>query len=509
MTDSLTPQLKIHVEETLAEPRIPSDDVPNFPQMQAAFNQATGWNLRFESRQRDDDSMSPAAPGKLIAEMAPQSPPASRDGAESLANSISRLFGELHNARYALRQREAELAAGVPVQPHPEEGLHLAARLESVLKAGAESLGCQAVAAYMLDDATTHLKMRACWGLPRDRFVSPPRPLRGAIADLEALIGHAVVIDDAIMFPHWKCPEEKFGSALCVPISTPSSPLGTLWFYRDAAGSFDDQQTNLAELVAGRIAADLEREILLQQQLATRHVDRELQSAARWQHDRLPIISPLLSNWKVAGARLESDSAGGDFYDWAVLPDGRLALAVGEARAYGFEAALASTSFHATLKAHAAHRHTGKQLLSRINDTLWSSSAGDQHASLFYGLIDPDTGSLEHATAGGGLAVALRGPKMKVLAQEELPLGADPDACFRHRRHRIAPGEWLIVMSESLRGARLLSGGALNERVLAKVAKRRAQVSPDAMAENILLWVRANVDLQYAPDASLLVAKRD
>ena len=59
-----------------------------------------------------------------------------------LAGSIADLLGELLQTRHALRQREAELAAGVPVVPHREEEKHLAARLEAVLRAGVEAVDC-------------------------------------------------------------------------------------------------------------------------------------------------------------------------------------------------------------------------------------------------------------------------------------------------------------------------------------------------------------------------------
>ena len=65
-----------------------------------------------------------------------------------------------------LWQREAELAAGVPLVPHREDQKHLAARLEAVLRAGAEAVGGDAIALYLLDEATTELKLRCSWGLP-------------------------------------------------------------------------------------------------------------------------------------------------------------------------------------------------------------------------------------------------------------------------------------------------------------------------------------------------------
>ena len=67
-----------------------------------------------------------------------------------------------------------------------------------------------------------------------------------------------------MLFEPWHVPE-PCGAAVCVPISTPTMILGTLWFYADDARDFDDHETNLAEIVAGRIATELERDMLIRE----------------------------------------------------------------------------------------------------------------------------------------------------------------------------------------------------------------------------------------------------
>src|SRR5690606_15231380 len=75
--------------------------------------------------------------------------------ARPLALAVGGLLAEIHRLRHALWQREAELAAGVPVTVRPDDGPHLAERLQSVLKSGADAVGCQAAALYLLDDSTS------------------------------------------------------------------------------------------------------------------------------------------------------------------------------------------------------------------------------------------------------------------------------------------------------------------------------------------------------------------
>jgi hypothetical protein len=299
VTKSIPAYLKLHDENRLGEAAATIDGSAVTADLCRAFAAATGWPLELaahdeassESRKLPDsmcsapdnpgvgispghirlgfeDSGPPGLkPASLARSTAPDSvlpPLCSSEAAAQLAESISRLFGQLTAARRIIRHRDAELAAGVPVIARAEQSEQLAQLLESVLRAGAEACECQAAAIYILDDATTSLKLRASFGLPIERLLQPPRPLKGAIADLEALLGHAVALQRASAFGPWRVPEE-FSAALCVPVSSPTIPLGTLWFFSDRPRDFTDRQTNLAELVAGRLAAELERAMLLAQ----------------------------------------------------------------------------------------------------------------------------------------------------------------------------------------------------------------------------------------------------
>ena len=326
-------------------------------------------------------------------------PPVAFEAARSLASAIGGMLGEVLMLRRAVFEREAELAAGVPLVPHAAETEHLATRLQAVLRGGAQAVACDAAALYLLDEATSKLKLRSCWGLPLDRLTAPPRMLQGAVADLESLLGHAVVLEDAAMMRHWRAPED-FTAAVCVPVSTSTTILGTLWMYSNVKREFTAPQTNIVEVIAGRLAADLEREMLWQEGFAAAEIKKQIAAAERLQRNQLPSVAPMLDGWDVAGWTAQAAALGGDFHDWFCLPDGLLAVAVGHAMDSGVEAALAAGGLKAALRAHGQYYREAQQTLKRLNLTLWTGSAGDQHATLFYGLIETATGRVSAASAG-------------------------------------------------------------------------------------------------------------
>jgi sigma-B regulation protein RsbU (phosphoserine phosphatase) len=361
--------------------------------------------------------------------------------ARELASAIGGMLSELLDARRALWQREAELAARTPLTPHPEEPAHLAVRLEAVLKGGAEAVGAQAAALYLLDDATTELKLRACWGLPFDRLTAPARPLRGALADLEALLGHAVVLDDPQAMRHWRAAED-FPAAVCLPVATAANLLGTLWVFSDKKRDFTDTQTNILEIVAGRVAVELEREILLHENLQLSGLKRQLAAASRLRRKLLPKLSPLVDGWQIAGC---SSAAPAVLYDWFCLGDNHLAFAIVEALDAGIAGAISAAAIRALVRAHLQYHHDVQAAIERINLTHWTGSAGDQHATLLLGMIDVASGEVDAAMAGDGTLLCYRNGRCQPLLQPTQKLGEGPQLQYRSCHLRLEPGEVLLA----------------------------------------------------------------
>lgn len=427
--------LRLYVEEVLAPPAL--EQLPGWGPLCSALSHVTGWTL----------SCSPSADGKyrevLTIPTVPE-PKLPRQEIVPLTRAVGELVLELQRTRVALWEREAELAAGVPVRARRDEESHLAARLEAVLRSGAEAIGVQAAAAYLLDESTSELKLRSSWGLSKQKLLEPARPLRGSIADLEALLGHAVVLEDALMVRQWRAPEE-FPSAVCVPISTPSIPLGTLWFYCDRERAYSPQQTGVLEIVAGRLAAELEREILLgdaERQRSTH--PNSSGSAEAWRSSRQPTMEPMVDGWEFAGHSTPWSQTGGGYFDWSILPDGNLSLAVGHGHGKGDQARLNAAALHGMMKV-LANSSIPRNLVRIISDSFWTASNGDQWASLAYLCGNPETGELLASNAGCALVMRIAKHRAQIAMKPQPALGTDPDCQYSQRKLSVESGDTIIA----------------------------------------------------------------
>jgi serine phosphatase RsbU (regulator of sigma subunit) len=520
-------------QERLPDARDAVDDAcPVLSHLCRSFERATGWSLRHvDSTDHEPDMVwsTPVEPdlGTASGHFVIAVPDLiegvgatriARESACDLAAALAELTGELANTRRALRHREADLAAGIPlILPRPNSEPHLADRLAAVLRGGVEAIGCHAAALYLLDEATSELKLRSSWNLPPDRLTAGARPLARATADLEALTGHAVVLEDAQSLRNWN-PPEAFAAAVCVPVSSSTTPLGTFWVFSAQARPFSDQEIQIAEVVAGRLASDLEREVLLAQGAEGAQFKRQWLAAERWQQNLVPRIAPLVDDWDMAGWTQVADGIGGGFFDWFVRTDDSLGLAVGDSLANGLEAALASGALRAALRSHAQYVAEPQKLMELVNRTLWTSSAGEQGANLFYATATCPArsgqqksgraaGNVWYASAGHAGAYLLSAHGCQSLLSATVALGIGPNTPYAAHEVHLESGEALLVVSEGGRSMLDAERRLFGDEPLAQSLVEHLDAPAATLADLVHDRLEALTGKTQRHDCSVLVVK--
>lgn len=451
--------LRVYQEQPL-EPRPPDTDSADLAALRRIFEAATGWSLNLSPSKKpihasEPASSAPVNPGvgtpPRHASLAPaRSASATGPGdpapVAELAEAIVRLIDNLSETRTALREREADLAAAVPVVVRKDDNRKLGSHLESLLKGLARAIACDSAGLYLLDEATTTLKLRAGFGLSPSKLLEPPRPLEGALADLEAMLGHAVVLDDPTLMKHWR-PPETCGAACCVPVASSSTVLGTLWAFSAAPRSFSEQQTEMLEIVAGRIAAELERQVLARDAAEVADFRRQWTAAEELQRALAPQVRPMIPGWDIAHATVPRDALVGCFFDWTANAAGQIVLTLGDGGERGLRGALSATLLRTALRCHARTARGPARILRETNATLWTASAGDNTAAAFCGLLDSDA-PLRLSTAGP-LACWFFGRESvrPIAATAASPLGHSPDSSYRQASLPFGVGDVLLVSS--------------------------------------------------------------
>lgn len=202
--------------------------------------------------------------GWLGGDIESATPPLSASSARKLAAAARRMADQLQHQQDLLDRQQAELAARAAVIASEEGRRRCHTRIEKMLSDATLATGTSAAAVYLLDEDTEFLITRFLFGLsPVDRM-GTRRPLRGARADLQAMIQGVVPIESLSAGPidTWRAPE-TFPSGICVCLGGIDLPIGTLWLYASQASHFDETQTAAARIAAESISQTLQVSDLL------------------------------------------------------------------------------------------------------------------------------------------------------------------------------------------------------------------------------------------------------
>ena len=448
MINRIPDYLKLFIEDE--EVATPGVQPPEFERLCSIFPEATGLELEIAEHDHRDQLMFPWSDAQSPSYRVSIKPTKraklhSLSVATELEDAMAALLNEVCQLRDQLRHREAELAMTVPVVSVDADGQHLADRLEAVLRGTADALQCHAAGLYVLDDATTALKLRAQFGMGQQAFLEPARKLEEAVADVEAMAGRAVVIEDARANAHWRIPESSSRSAICIPVSSATTILGTLWLHRDFKKDFTPTEQNLAEITAGRLASDLDRAVLSQEVRALRTNHRQVAEENDWTAGRLERLPPLVDGWDIAEAH--SNASGiGDFCLWHLTEPDRLHFAIGAAH-HPANSPFPSIAYQSVHAAHTSHDPSVAELFEWTNQSLWTSSIEGSSASLFHAVVDPTCGALQYGLVGGVFAYILRPHGWEPLLGSRAALGSDSECQVDLHRQMLMPGDILIAMS--------------------------------------------------------------
>lgn len=191
---------------------------------------------------------------------------------------------------------------------------------------------------------------------------------------------------------------------------------------------------------------------LLTMELVDRvRVRDELEVARKLQDDLLPDRAPAVPGYEFAHSYRTANEVGGDYYDFQLLPDGRIALIVADASGHGIAAGLLMAIANATLKT-AIDLDPGPSAVARLLNTALCRT-GDRRAfmTLFYGVLDPATGELEYTCAGHPFPLRRRrSGEIEELGVGSLPLGLRPRHPTTTSVSRLDRGETLLLYTDGL-----------------------------------------------------------
>ena len=268
----------------------------------------------------------------------------------------------------------------------------------------------------------------------------------------------------------------------------------------DPARPIDEETTAIAETIAGQAALAVDNARLYEQQK---------DFADTMQRSLLPSEPPELDGLELgdvyaSSARLD---VGGDVYDYVVLEDGRLAVALGDVTGHGIDATadMAMTKF-VFRSAVREHPEPG-DLLAFANEVVVEEVQAGKFVTMVYVIVDPKTGEAACGVAGHP-PPRLVGPDgtVRPLRADGLPLGIDGGQEYGEVRETLEPGASLVLYTDGVIEARRERELYGEERLDALLA-RNARLAPEALAQVVLADCRAYAG-ELGDDCAVVVIRK-
>lgn len=209
------------------------------------------------------------------------------------------------------------------------------------------------------------------------------------------------------------------------------------------------------EEVLARVETHLAlRKLQKQLQIANEKMEQELALAGEVQASFLPGKIPQIPKWQISVALIPASETSGDFFDTITLPNGQVGLLIADVVDKGVGAALFMALSSTLLRTYAMEYPTRPDLVfNAVNKRILEDTNAKQFVTVFYGILDPDHGTLVYANAGHCppyLINAQNDRSGRILERTGVPLGIFEDATWDQRVIQISPGDLLVLYTDGI-----------------------------------------------------------
>ena len=312
-------------------------------------------------------------------------------------------------------------------------------------------------------------------------------------------------------------------SALAVPILKGKKLLGILNLHHSRPEHFGPEMVEQMQATSDQIALTLENDRLYgkldesyrsldrsKQEIEaySKALDDELEKGRQIQRDFLPDQIPQLPGWEMATYFAPAKQVSGDFYDVFSLPGNNVGIVIADVSDKGVGAALYMAlirslirvfSGHISLhgfsnfsvnngltESAAMHSATADQLNALNAVKLTNDYIAHEHgkegmfATLFFGVIIPDTGVLAYINAGHEPLFIVNAAGVKQRLKPTGPaVGITSDMQFEIQEVQIQPGDMLLGVTDGVTEALSPNGKLFTQKQLLSILKQPADSGPD------------------------------
>jgi serine phosphatase RsbU (regulator of sigma subunit) len=234
-------------------------------------------------------------------------------------------------------------------------------------------------------------------------------------------------------------------SLMLAPIEIGPRLYGVLTVAHEERGRFGEDELQLLARLARSSAAAIANAI---------DFGRERRLARTLTLGFVPEPLPALAGYETGllYAPAHGEPTGGDVYGAWTLPDGDIAVLVGDVAGKGVANAALSAMVRFFVEARSWDTRSPAAVLEQTNAMLMGRLPPDTFVTAFYGVLSPNL--LLWAGAGHLPPILVSGPCVRALEPHGLPLGIDASPGYGESKLELAPGDLVFAFTDGLVEAR-------------------------------------------------------
>ncbi len=305
----------------------------------------------------------------------------------------------------------------------------------------------------------------------------------------------------------------RIRSVMCVPLCTPEGKaFGVIQLdTQDRSKKFTQEDLKLLWGVANQAAIAMENARLHEEAVARERFKRDLELATRVQHSFLPSSLPKVAGYEFFAHYQPAQAVGGDYYGFIPLPQGRLAVAIGDVAGKGISAALLMAKLSSDARFCFLAESNPGQAVSKLNDLLYPfTSPMDRFVTLTIAVLDPARHLATLVSAGHPSPLLIRkgNPALNDAvpkATAGLPLGMIEGCAYDSCQVVLQPGDNLILFSDGVPDALDVRNNPFSMKGVQRVVQEAGAIAADVLGERLAKAVRQHATNRDPHDDVTLV----
>ena len=326
----------------------------------------------------------------------------------------------------------------------------------------------------------------------------------------ESILVRDMARDDAFRSRH-SIVEQQVRTLMAVPLQAHDRIIGLI--YVDSPSllrEFTKDDLDLLTVMANVAAIRIENARLAEIEQSRKLMARELEQAAEIQRRFLPGAAPRLQGIELAGHNAACRTVGGDYYDFFPYPPSRVGMVLGDVSGKGMPASLLMMGLQARVQVLIEEPSDLAAVMTRLNRITAANCPSNRFISLFFCVLEGETGELTYCNAGHNPPILVRADGTWEEIQGGGPvLGILGSIQYKEFKQQLGPGDILVIYSDGVTEAPNAAGDEFDVPRLAEmVLKHRS-----APCADIVKAVNAAVDeftggAPPSDDITLIIAKR-